>query len=392
MPRLLLLLGQSPFDPTSGAAQSTRLIAELAARSGYEVTALCTTACEGDIDSDRYHEEIIRGAEPLEPPGQWLSFRSGGIQYRLIRVDSAWKHSWEHHCGKAYDEALANYLTTEGCPQAVLTYGDDHTDRARRERLRTAGASIIFAVHNHAYRKRLPAVVDHFLFPTRYLQKAYGNSLGAPAEVLPVPLQAMTRPSSLDAQKLITFVNPEPGKGAILVAQLIDRLRRSHPDQVVLVVGGRVPAEGILQVGKDLNLDLSQHSNLYLLPPTQKVHEIWAETRLLLMPSALPEAAGRCALEAMLVGAVPCVSDQGGLREIVGASGCLLPSPPIPQGRAVKVSPKVIEAWSRTIVGLIDDSAHFERKSAACRARAEQHTMEVLTPLYKYWLDRIVAK
>ncbi|MEZ5562499.1 MAG: hypothetical protein R3F27_06035 [Gammaproteobacteria bacterium] len=51
-PRLLLLLGQSPFDPTSGAAQSMRQIAELLATQGFAVRALATTGCEGDTDQE----------------------------------------------------------------------------------------------------------------------------------------------------------------------------------------------------------------------------------------------------------------------------------------------------------------------------------------------------
>ena len=51
-PRLLLLLGQSPFDPTSGAAQSMRQTAELLADAGWSVRCLATSGCEGPVDAD----------------------------------------------------------------------------------------------------------------------------------------------------------------------------------------------------------------------------------------------------------------------------------------------------------------------------------------------------
>jgi hypothetical protein len=389
MPVLLLLLGQSPFDPTSGAAQSTRLIAELAARSGFTVKALATTACEGECDTEALHREVSAKGELLAPPGRWWHFRKFGIEYRLLKVADAWKHSWEHHVGTNYESALEQMMSVGEGPDLVLTYGDDPTDRARRARLQAAGALVVFAVHNHIYRKQQPVAVDQFLFPTHYLANAYGPKYSNSSVVLPVPLQARTSARVDSPSSLLTFVNPEPAKGAILVAQLIDRLRRTHPEQPILVVGGRVPAEGILQVGRDLKLDLNQHPQLFLLPPTPNVDAIWAETGLLLMPSVVPEAAGRCALESMLFGAVPCVSDRAGLRELVGDAGLRLPCPPPLTGKARPVPNSIVNAWHSEISRLLDDRVALNERGVRCRQWAEQHTMDELMPQYASWLGQI---
>lgn len=381
---VLLLLGQSPFDPTSGAAQSTRLIAELLAQAGFSVNALATTACEGPIDSDAALREAVG------PEADALAFVRNGVSYQLIRVDPAWKHSWERRVGADYERAFQAALR-QGRPDIVLTYGGDPTDEARRRAARASGAKVVFALHNLAYQAKPPREVDAFLAPTQYLANEYASRLDAPLVVLPPPLDPARVLAAAFDPKLIVFVNPEPAKGAILVAQLARRLGLERPEQPLLVVGGRAPAEALLRVGRDLGFDLGRFPNILALPPTPDVAAIWGETRLLLMPSVVREAAGRCALEAMLNGAVPLVSDQAGLAEIAGDAGIRLPPPPETRKRAQPVPPRVVDAWWAAIVRLLDDPAEWARVSAACRVRAGAFRPEALAPRYAEVFSGLLA-
>lgn len=384
-PRLLLLLGQSPFDPTSGAAQSTRILAEALAREGFVVRALATTACEGDLPGT--HAEVVAETDPgisIHESGGATHFGSAGIRYTLFPVEPAWKHRWERHIGPGYNAEYQRVLA-EWRPDFVLTYGGDATDVVRRRQARRAGATVVFALHNLAYLTHPQQEVDAFLAPTRFLAESYTGRLRAPIGILPVPLDPARVLGETAEPTAVCFINPEPAKGSLLVAQLADRLGRLRPDITLLTVGGRVPPEALMIAGRDLGLDLTRYPNLVQIPPTGRVADIWNAAKVVLMPSVVKEAAGRCALEAMLNGVVPLVSDHGGLPEMVGDAGIRLPPPPPLTGRAKPVPAPILDAWWQSLIACYDQPAEYSARSALCRERAAAHTLERIAPACATW-------
>lgn len=390
-PRLLLLLGQSPFDPTSGAAQSTRIIAEILARTGFDVRSLATTACEGDPPGG--HDLVLADSPISFLPGNnatVLRLHSRGIDHSLVVVDATWRHEWVRHVGPRFDAAYADILQTWQ-PDIVLTYGGDRADLARRKLARAAGAKVVFALHNLAYRKQPPAEVNHILVPTQYLANAYRGVLETAITVLPPPLDPERVLATQREPQAVGFINPEPPKGATIAAQLADRLGRERPEVPLLVIGGRVPPEALAVAGRDINLDLTKYPNLLECPATARVKDVWAALRVVLMPSVVREAAGRCALEAMLNGVVPLVSNQGGLAEIVGDAGVRLPAPPPLEGRARRVPQSLVDVWWRALVNAFDDYPTGPR-AAACRIHAERFTVDALSPAYDQWFRSLLTR
>lgn len=382
--KLLILNTQSPFDPTSGAAQSTRLVGECLALSGYSVRSLSTTACEGslaDFSSTLPSESRKNSSETFE-------FTHKRIEYVLCDVSPSRIRSLEDDVGPFLDQRLEQLLA-EWKPDLVLTYGGNAADKRRRAMARISDARVVFALHNRAYLKHPQSDVDAYLSPTGYLTSQYAKTLSSPILTVAPPLDPDRVANRPFAPSLITFVNPEPAKGAILVAQLIKRLARSHPEQAVLVVGGRVPAGALLKVGRDVGIDLSDCANLYSLPPTQDIGEILAETKILLMPSVVNEAAGRMALEAMLNGSIALVSNRAGLAEVVGDTGVKLPAPPATAGNPKRVPSAIVDAWHRAICIYLDDEERRIAKSVASKIHAQALTVESLAPAYKAVFDAI---
>ncbi|MDP3873970.1 MAG: glycosyltransferase [Methyloversatilis sp.] len=381
-PRLLLLLGQSPFDPTSGAAQSMRQIAELLAQAGWSVHSLATSGCEGAVTTDHaalieaHGATVVRTPAPGDATCALLETRHAGVTHHIVLTDPARRHHWEQDVGAAY-QAQLDRLIDDFRPQLVLTYGGDPGDARRRRQLQQAGARVVFALHNLAYVAARPAGCDAFLAPSRFLSQRYASAWGEAPSVLPAPLMPDAVAPTHDPV-FVTFINPEPAKGLALLVQLAERLGVERPDIPLLVVEGRAPAAQLVAAGQAAGFDLTRHANVMFAPVSARVADIWAHTRVLIAPSVVEEAAGRAALEAMVNGAVALVSDRGALPETVADGRCVLPA-------------DNVGAWFDALVRLVDDPMHFAGMSQAARSRAARHLPDALCARYAGWFGGVLS-
>jgi len=148
-------------------------------------------------------------------------------------------------------------------------------------------------------------------------------------------------------------------KGAEVFYELAERL----PNQKFLGVQG---GYGV-QVLDDLpNVELLEH-----LPPDRMRDEVYARTRVLLMPSA-HESYGRTGVEAMASGIPVIAHPTDGLREALGSAG-------------VFVDRDDIDGWETLLRKLLDG-----RRWRHASARARQRVTE-LDPAADIdaWCDRV---
>ncbi len=168
----------------------------------------------------------------------------------------------------------------------------------------------------------------------------------------------------------VTFFNPHPDKGvdiAIGVASLCPEI-----DFQFIKTWG---------LGRDYEEKLRQRlrslPNVKLLEPVMDTRKIFAETRLLLMPSQFAETWGRVVTEAQFSGIPAVAFDRGGLSESVGAGGLLLPC---------EADPHV---WAATVRDILNDGARYRRLSEAA---LEQSKRRELDPDYQIsFLERLLA-
>lgn len=398
-PRLLLLMGQSPFDTASGAAQSMRQTAELLAAHGWSVRSLATTACEGRSGVDLVATVTEAGGEVARSPGMGvrgatvLDITLRGVRHELVEVKAARDRHWEQDVGDAY-EAHLERLRREFRPHVVLTFGGDSGDERRRASLRTVGATVVFALHNLAYLQHRPSQCDVFLAPSRFVADRYAATWQTDVSVLPTPIIPDGVVASSHEPVFTTFVNPEPAKGLWLVARIAERLGRERPDIPLLVVEGRAAAGAVVAAGQAAGADLARCRNLFFSPAMGRVSDLWAQSRIVLVPSVVDEAAGRVALEAMANGVVPIVSDRGALPETVGAGGFVLPASPTPAGAdppRAPVEATLATPWVDTIVRLVDHEAAWREASAAARGQAAGHLPAHCGPVTDRWFRGLLA-
>ncbi|WP_329520509.1 glycosyltransferase [Spirillospora sp. NBC_01491] len=139
----------------------------------------------------------------------------------------------------------------------------------------------------------------------------------------------------------VTLINPLPEKGAKVFYELAERL----PDVPFLAV------EGGYQQRQQIRRD--DLPNVTWQPHTADMRtDVWARTRVLLMPSA-EESYGMCAIEAAASGIPTIAAPTDGLREALGDAGTF-------------ADPGDLDAWERAVQHLLGDGWG----PASVRARA----------------------
>lgn len=397
--RVLLLLGQSVHDHSSGAAQSMRQMAEALAFSGCEVRALCTTGCENGADASHWwpawhrREGGLPGIDPSWSAGDWIELTDRGVLHHALVTEPDRRHHWQKDHGAAFDARL-DALVDAFEPEVVLTFGADLADQARWQKLRQRGARVVLVLHNLHQADQPRPQVDACWVPSRFMQKRYRLAWPGHAAptVVPTPLAPYLRAADLNRadRVFVTFINPEPAKGVAVAAGLLHRWLATRPQQPLLVVEGRSRADQWLQALRTRGLHAGQCAQAFVSPTREDLADVWASSRVLLMPSVVEEAAGRVALEAMLNGVVPVVSNRGALPETVGEPRWVQPLPPEIHWRdTTPAGDEVCAAWDAAVSHWLDDEADWLRASRQAMAMAEQHLPDRVGPIYRRELERL---
>ena len=399
--RVLLLQGQSVYDASSGAAQSMRQMAEALAAAGCDVRSLCTTGCENGASPAHWLPALRRQGQPVPderwPAGLWLKVRDRGVMHHALVTAPERRHHWVRDHGAAFDARL-DTLLDDFAPQAILTFGADASDQRRYALARQRGVRVVLVLHNLVQAALPRPLVDACWVPSHFMRARYQQAWGGEGlTVVPTPLAPYLRggpagPGGDEARVFVTFINPEPAKGNAVVAGLLDRWRAGRPHQPLLVVEGRGRAAQWLSALKARGMQADQCPQAFVAPTCDDLTGVWASSRVLLMPSVVDEAAGRVALEAMLNGVVPVVSDRGALPETVGAAEWVQPLPDAMDWRdASPAGEAVCSAWDRAVSRWLDDPQAWREASARAVTHAERHLYPRVAPRYLAALQAVLG-
>ncbi len=140
----------------------------------------------------------------------------------------------------------------------------------------------------------------------------------------------------------LTFINPVNEKGA----DFILNLAKSLPQEHFICVEGWY---------KNKNFYSQILSNMTYLQPQQNMEKVWEKTRILLVPSIVPEAFGRVIVEAHLRSIPVIAHDIGGISEAMNGAGILIDN-------------LAIDNWKQAI-HCIDEHAEIYRTKAIASAQ-----------------------
>jgi glycosyltransferase involved in cell wall biosynthesis len=126
-------------------------------------------------------------------------------------------------------------------------------------------------------------------------------------------------------------------------------------------------------------VNLAKYPQIVAGPPTACPADFFALTKILLVPSLCDDAFARVAVEALINGIPPIVSDRGGSPQAVRDAGRILPIPAwmTPTSHQLP-SVEEVEPWYRAICELWDDPARYAAASELARRTAEDSYAEPL--------------
>ena len=395
------------IDPTSGAAVATAQGMRFLQTLGFQCRAFCGSRLDlpEDIETMLQRHQIAYRRSSLAVGNSQVpvlvaslrGFSSGGsaeaLEVTIFPNEIAQQTDFYRACGAFLDADR---------PDAVVTYGGDPLAETLIRLAKNRDLPLVFWLHNFAYHDpRAFALADYVIVPSQFNRRYYWESIGLASQVMPLvvdwervrvdrcphpgPLPAGegtgcphpailpeaaadggTRLSSAhptlsplpggEGTGYVTFINPQRTKGLYVFARIAEILSARRPDIPLLVMAGR--SQGGWQ--DDTGIDLARLPNLTIRPSQPDPRELYAATKLLLMPSLWNESFGLVAAEAMLNGIPVLASNRGALPETIGDAGFLfdIPARYTPETREVPMAAEV-EPWIETILRLWDNPAEY---------------------------------
>lgn len=353
------------LDPTSGAAISMRVLLSSLADLGHAVTACTATV----FDSANGVRAVQRLFAQKERPRQLL-VHNAGVKHFLTPT-SHWARA---EVSAAEMERLDEHfrvLIEHDRPDVVISYGGMVSERHMLAQARRAGITTAFMLVNPSYHHLgYFADVDHVFTDSPTTARLYKDRLSL--EV--TPLGRMLDPSAVVAEnrdpEFVTFINPSFDKGVNLVARLALMCRDSLPEAKFLVVESRGQWAPSLQV---LGLRPADLPNVTVIPTQPDMRSVYAQTKILLVPSMWFESGARVGIEAIANGIPVLVESEGGTKDLLGDGAVVIDIPKEARdARQNLMSEDQARPWYKALAQLYQDEAYFGRIAAQARAEASR--------------------
>ena len=199
---------------------------------------------------------------------------------------------------------------------------------------------------------------DEMYVNSKFMQKAVERYVGVNIERIIHPLVDVTRVlCSEKTDDYITIVNPDSGKGGDVFADIA----RKMPERKFMSVG---LASEIIPENIKINSKIKRLSNIKILEKTDNMKDIYAQTKILLIPSLVDETFSMVALEAMANGIPILSSSNGNLPFLVENGGFLLDTGDI-------------DSWVDAIKELFSDTLSYNNISENAKNNSHKYDSNI---------------
>jgi glycosyltransferase involved in cell wall biosynthesis len=183
---------------------------------------------------------------------------------------------------------------------------------------------------------------------------------------IPVPLERFKTDEGKGSK--ITLVNPrDPNKGLDTFLQIAAAL----PEESFLIAGSLYD--------DSYESTIEEMNNVTYLGWCDNMSEVYASTKLLLMPSRYQEGGGRVIIEGFANGIPAIGSDIGGIPDYIGDGGDVIEDYTDPA------------AWVTAINQYLSDDAYYERMSDNAQQRSELFDQDHIVSRFEEILTEVTA-
>lgn len=395
-PRVLFCSYHSYLDHSSGAALATRDLLELLAQHHWKCAVLSgpdlddpNSSLEDALRMEKTPFQYRPGSARDVPCTLYHAALNDVLFHGFVPAKSDRNSSPSEAEANAFLNLLDSILKRFQ-PDILITFGGKQVTRQIVQRAKQTGAKIVFALHNLDYIDRTAFEgVDSVFVPSVAAQKHYQQKLGLASTVIAGPWNRARFWCPEIRGRFVTFVNPQPYKGAFWVARIAHHMGRRRPDIPFLIVEGRGKAEWLAQSG----LDFSQHTNLRKMPNTADPRRFYRISHIVLVPSLCQEAHPRVAVESIINGIPVLASRRGGLPEILTDAGYLLDIPEkyTPQSLETPTVEEV-EPWVRAIEDLWDIEMQWSHERKRCQAASAAWSSDRVYLQYKAFFSSLTGQ
>lgn len=387
-PRILWATPYALHDSTSGAARQARGMLESLVGHGVDVYALGATVVDNPVGKDclAAHEE-----DSVKRNSIWFFLSENGINYKYLRTPTTVMSQLTDHWMRTFFNGFMVTLQ-EFRPDMVMMYSGGCLGYAMRAEAALLGIPCVYMVCNTGHRRFTFPYCDLVITDSRSTAEFYRQDSGTQVHPVGTFIDAEQVTTPERNPEFITFINPSPAKGASIFARLAMMAQQQLPDVRFLVVQsrGRWPdvATSLRDpANSDFRVPTTELTHVVCLENQPDIRKVYAQTKVVLVPSLCSESWGRVATEAFMNGIPVISSNLGGLPEAVRSGGVTLPCPVACIADYSRLpTEEEIQPWLDALKDMLARPAHWEEQA---RAMAAEHTIEkstervldVLTPL-----------
>ena len=388
----ILLVQNMVYVPTLGGAnKGNRILLEELAGRGHEchVVAPALGLKASITNRQQFHEALASRNLSWTARNGVDVFHQQGVEVHAVTDSTQLRRHVIAHI-KEFD------------PDWVLVTSEDPEQQMLQPALEAAPTRVVYVVHTPLM---LPFGPDCFLpnpesteqfrrcagviTYTRYTQEYIRKWSGVESVLIPFPVFGRGPFADFGCfdKGYVTLVNPCAYKGLPIFLELV----RRFPEVQFAVVS----TWGTTQRDRAA---LAAYENVVTLQPAADIDVIFAQTRILLMPSLWIENAGFLCTEAMLRGIPVIASNSGALPETKMGVDYVLPVRTIERyheeldelGNPLPViPPQDIGPWEEALRRLVTEREHYDDLSRASREAAHAFVAGIGAERYEEYLNNL---